>query len=229
MGGNRGLNNADQATNQQEQYEDHQSKKSLPESSDNNQPQININLDEQQEGDEDLDYLEDIDGIMQYQHKILRKYAMLGMIKYSAVPFFHQLVTSRDYKMICIFEVFAQNRNEDDFLENLGFYSNQRHNLEDLNQNPEQQQASSSHLDIMFPEVNDSPQSIPEPEEPVDPNQALLVEHKEKFEAGEFDFFKEKVSSGDKRTIMMINCYRKNNDLDDMMNSMHRYYKKQKK
>jgi hypothetical protein len=28
--------------------------------------------------------------------------------------------------MICIFEVFAQNRNEDDFLENLGIYSNQK-------------------------------------------------------------------------------------------------------
>jgi hypothetical protein len=76
-----------------------------------------------QEGDED-DYIGDIDGIMQYQHKILRKYAMLGMIKYCAVPYFHNLVTCRDYKMICIFEVFAQNRNEDDFLENLGFYSN---------------------------------------------------------------------------------------------------------
>ena len=56
---------------------------------------------------EDPDYMEDIDGIMQYQHKILRKYAMLGMIKYCAVPFFHSLVTHRDYKMICIFEVFA--------------------------------------------------------------------------------------------------------------------------
>lgn len=57
---------------------------------------------------------------MEYQHKILRKYAMLGMIQYSAVPFFHCLVNNRDYKMICIFEVFALNRNEDDFLENLG-------------------------------------------------------------------------------------------------------------
>jgi hypothetical protein len=80
---------------------------------------------------EDPDYMEDIDGIMQYQHKILRKYAMLGMIKYCAVPFFHSLVTSRDYKMICIFEVFAQNRNEDDFLENLGILNNIRlHNEE---------------------------------------------------------------------------------------------------
>jgi len=63
---------------------------------------------------------------MQYQHKILRKYAMLGMIYYSAVPFFHQLVEERDYKMICIFEVFAQNRNEDDFLENLGILNDIR-------------------------------------------------------------------------------------------------------
>ena len=49
--------------------------------------------------------------------------------------------------MICIFEVFAQNRNEDDFLENLGFYSNQRHNLKDANMTSEQQQASSSLFD----------------------------------------------------------------------------------
>jgi len=94
-------------------------------------PTIAINLDDQQEGDDDPEYMEDIDGIMQYQHKILRKYAMLGMIKYNAVPFFHQLVTNRDYKMICIFEVFAQNRNEDDFLENLGIYSNQRYVMDD--------------------------------------------------------------------------------------------------
>lgn len=51
---------------------------------------------------------------------------MLGMIYYSAVPFFHQLVEERDYKMICIFEVFAQNRNEDDFLENLGILNDIR-------------------------------------------------------------------------------------------------------
>ena len=70
--------------------------------------------------DQDPEYDDDINGIMQYQHKILRKYAMLGMIQYSAVPFFHCLVQNRDYKMICIFEVFALNRNEDDFLENLG-------------------------------------------------------------------------------------------------------------
>ena len=81
------------------------------------------NSDDDEDSGQDF---EDIESIMQYQHKILRKYAMLGMIQYSAIPFFHQLVQNRDYKMICIFEVFAQNRNEDDFLENLGILDNIR-------------------------------------------------------------------------------------------------------
>lgn len=59
---------------------------------------------------------------------------MLGMIQYSAIPFFHQLVQNRDYKMICIFEVFAQNRNEDDFLENLGILDEIRIRQEEENE-----------------------------------------------------------------------------------------------
>lgn len=89
-------------------------------------------------GDGDQEYNEDIDGIMQFQHKILRKYGMLGMIHFQAIPFFHQLVNDRDYKMICIFEVFAQNRNEDDFLENLGILNDMRlHGEEQQNQEQE--------------------------------------------------------------------------------------------
>lgn len=44
-------------------------------------------------GEDDQRYEEDLEGIIDFQHKILRKYAMLGMIHYSTVPFFHQLVT----------------------------------------------------------------------------------------------------------------------------------------
>jgi len=63
---------------------------------------------------------------------------MLGMIHFQAIPFFHQLVNDRDYKMICIFEVFAQNRNEDDFLENLGILNDMRlHGEEQQNQEQE--------------------------------------------------------------------------------------------
>jgi hypothetical protein len=42
------------------------------------------------------------------------------MIKMADGPQFHDLVENWDYRMICILEVYTQNRNEDDFLENLG-------------------------------------------------------------------------------------------------------------
>jgi hypothetical protein len=48
---------------------------------------------------------------------------MTGMISYADAPAFHNLVENRDYRMICIFEVYSLNRNEDDFLENLALIS----------------------------------------------------------------------------------------------------------
>jgi hypothetical protein len=62
---------------------------------------------------------DEINSIIEFQHKILLKYALNGLIKYYDASFFHDMVNKRDYKMISIFEVFAINRNEDDFLENL--------------------------------------------------------------------------------------------------------------
>ena len=50
----------------------------------------------------------------------MKKYTIRGFIKYSDAPIFHEMVDQKDYKMISIFEVFAINRDEDDFLENLG-------------------------------------------------------------------------------------------------------------
>ena len=41
------------------------------------------------------------------------------MISYTDAPIFHSLVDKHDYRIVCIFEVFSQNRCEDDFLESL--------------------------------------------------------------------------------------------------------------
>ena len=89
-------------------------------------------LEESEEEEDDDDASEDIEQIAQYQHKILRKYAMLGFIRYSAIPFFHQLVHIHDYKMSCIFEVFAKNRNDEDFLENLKILDDIRTRTEEI-------------------------------------------------------------------------------------------------
>ena len=58
--------------------------------------------------------------ICRYSHKILRKYVVNGMITLQDGPQLHNLVDARDYRIICILEVYSQNKNEDDFLENLG-------------------------------------------------------------------------------------------------------------
>ena len=44
---------------------------------------------------------------------------MTGMISTSDAPAYHSLVENRDYRIVCIFEVFSQNRCEEDFLESL--------------------------------------------------------------------------------------------------------------
>lgn len=63
---------------------------------------------------------ERLDQICKYSHKILKKYVVNGMITLQDGPQLHNLVEARDYRIICILEVYSQNKNEDDFLENLG-------------------------------------------------------------------------------------------------------------
>jgi len=45
------------------------------------------------------------------------------MISFSDGPQLHNLVEAKDYRIICILEVYSQNKSEDDFLENLGLLS----------------------------------------------------------------------------------------------------------
>ena len=45
------------------------------------------------------------------------------MISFADGPQLHNLVEAKDYRIICILEVYSQNKNEDDFLENLGLLS----------------------------------------------------------------------------------------------------------
>lgn len=56
---------------------------------------------------------------IQQQHKIIKRYTINGDIPYQEAPYFHELVETQNHLIISIFEVFALNRNPDDFLENL--------------------------------------------------------------------------------------------------------------
>lgn len=100
---------------------------------------------------------EEINSIIEYQHKILRKYALNGLIRYYDASFFHDMVIKRDYKMISIFEVFAINRNEDDFLENLFIFKELVNEEDQMNERRQQelvaQQLQQLDLEGRFPNL----------------------------------------------------------------------------
>ena len=86
----------------------------------NLQPAESSDQKSNEEEEEEDEAVQRLEKICSCTHKILAKYTSNGMIKYSEAPQFHDLVENWDYRMICILEVYTQNRNEDDFLENLG-------------------------------------------------------------------------------------------------------------
>ena len=72
----------------------------------------NVDLAEDMQPPQSRDDLESnatnsIDQICKYSHKILRKYVVNGMIDLVDGPQLHNLVDARDYRIICIMEVFS--------------------------------------------------------------------------------------------------------------------------
>ena len=62
------------------------------------------------------------------------------------------------------------------------------------------------------PKEDIQPQSIAPPATTEDKNMSVLNEIKDKINSDEFDFIKEKIQASDKKILMMIKCYTKNND-----------------
>jgi len=57
----------------------------------------------------------------------------------------------------------------------------------------------------------------------------LLLEVQDRLKPEEFEFFKPKVETKDKRTLMMIKCYKTTKDQDDFVNSLQRAFGKAQK
>ena len=177
-----------------------QHKHSAPEEEEENL-QIEDNPDES--GDN-----EDINSIIQYQHKILGKYTMMGLIQYADAPFFHDMVDQRDYKMISVFEVFAINRNEDDFLENLDLFKQLVMEQEDPAANEEQKEAE---------------------EELKNPKLAVLYEFRESLTEEEFQWCRQEVKNTTKNIINIIECFLIMKDTNDLVHSLKQLYKRANK
>ena len=166
-----------------------------------------------------------IDQICKYSHKILRKYVVNGMIDLVDGPQLHNLVDARDYRIICIMEVFSQNKNEDDFLENLGLLSQVM--KEGDRQDVEEQKAGGDVLDSDFSE-NDQTTEDPEDSFVVDVKQSLA----DGFLTQDIALYcidRHKSNANDRKLTMTHNVFKRSKDLKDFGNSLKRIYLQREK
>ena len=163
---------------------------------------------------DDSENNEDINSIIEYQHKILRKYTMMGMIQYCDAPFFHDMVDQRDYKMISIFEVFAINRNEDDFLENLGLFAQLVMEQDEDNEDDEDEKEQET--------------KVPE-EDLSDPKVKTLHTFKDQLTPEEYEYCKNALKESGKNIQMTIQVYDITKDKDDFVHSLKKIFKMGKK
>ena len=68
--------------------------------------------------DENDDQVRDV--FIEQQHRIIKRFCLNAKIPIADGAKFHQMINDCDQRIISSFEVFALNRNEEDFLENLG-------------------------------------------------------------------------------------------------------------
>ena len=177
--------------------------------------------------------------ICKYSHKIIKKYVVNGMITLQDGPQLHKLVDQRDYRIICILEVYSQNKNEDDFLENVGLLTQvikeqkeqEKEDGEDGDEDGDVEQVYSNDDErregMSDVGINEGPAS-PQEEEMKDSfemtiDQAINLNYLER-DAGEWSIGQQK--EGNRRVKMTYNVYKQGEDLKDFGNSLDRLFKK---
>lgn len=151
---------------------------------------------------------------MEYQHKILRKYTLSGLITYYDASFFHDMVSKRDYKMISIFEVFAVNRNEEDFLENLFIFK-------DL---VNEEQAALAQQTV----AQEESAKLQAAEEEQYPNVKVLNQFREGIDEEVYQWCREslKAQPPQKHLTDAFNCWRAVKDDRDLVHSLKTIFKR---
>eukprot|EP00347_Sterkiella_histriomuscorum_P013336 403365107 len=169
--------------------------------------------------------VEDFQSIIEYQHKILRKYTIRGFIKYSDAPIFHEMVDQKDYKMISIFEVFAINRDEDDFLENLGLLA-QIFLEQDNEHNTTISEAVNTEQDTLEIQQQQLIEEFPSAIDLQDPRIAIVHSLKEKLTPEEHKWCIQAVKDATlKNLLVIIDVFKVTKDELDLIHSLKKIYK----
>mmetsp|Transcript_38716 Transcript_38716/g.37058 ORF Transcript_38716/g.37058 Transcript_38716/m.37058 type:complete len:110 (+) Transcript_38716:1578-1907(+) len=104
--------------------------------------------------------------------------------------------------MISVFEVFALNRNETDFIENLELYGSI----------------------IMEQQEDNDMDNLEEDEDLSDPNVAALAEFREQITEEEYEWGKGQIKENNKKLLIIIDVYNKMKDGADFLHSFKRIF-----
>lgn len=155
---------------------------------------------------------------------------MTGMISYADAPAFHNLVDNKDYRMICIFEVFSQNRQEDDFLENLALIA--QIIKEQEHQNSVEEVIGNHQMQSAGTQLNQRDEYLNNEDQPANVSEDIFLTEVESLGAeglvGEDmeQWLREKYEEKDKMLNSVFNTFKQTNDRPDFVNSLNRLYQK---
>lgn len=166
-----------------------------------------------------------LEQIQRYSHKILKKYCHNGMITMQDGPALHDLVTNRDYRIICILEVYSQNKLEDDFLENLGLLTQvikEQKELEELEKNAQEDNLISYSGEEEFKNAEEEDQIQ---------NDSFTLKIEESTSNGILDlnaanWCLDEKKKENRRVVMTYNIFKQTQDINDFANSLSRLYEK---
>ena len=141
------------------------------------------------------------------------------MITLQDGPQLHNLVDARDYRIICILEVYSQNKNEDDFLENLGLLTQV---IKEQKEQEEKEVASYSGDD----DFNDD-EVGPNEDQIQNDSFTLTIEEatsKNLLDLAAANWCIEQKKTENRRVTLSFNAYKGTKDLPDFAHTLGRLY-----
>ena len=166
-----------------------------------------------------------LEQICRYSHRILKKYVVNGMITLQDGPKLHNLVDARDYRIICILEVYSQTKNEDDFLENLGLLTQVIKEQQDQERDEAVANTSiNSEEDRMFKYEQEA--TIMDDSFLVMINEAT---RQSLIDVNIANWCIDQKNQENRRLTSCYNAYKKNENLNDLVDSFKRLYNNAKK
>ena len=79
-----------------------------------------------------------------------------------------------------------------------------------------------------LPQINDANENVELLEEQEDPDLAILKQVRARLSDEVYNYHCQKLQEGDRKTLLLVKCFKSTNDTDDFVHSMKRLFNKRK-